>query len=124
ELRVADGDLQAGRAAVAETHEARFVDMQLLEQRRHVIRILLEAQWPVNVPRMPVSLKFDGDDLMTPGQLRQDAPERGLNRGPAAVQQHKRPAAAVDLVVEFEPIHRSVAAGWILGIRWEIHEQQ
>lgn len=51
-----DRDLHGRLSAVAETEEICFIDMQLLEQGRYVVGILLKAKGPVDIPGMAMRL--------------------------------------------------------------------
>ena len=84
QFRVPDSDLQGGRAPVAEAHQIRFLDMELLEQGGHIIGVLFEAQRAIDIRGMPVGLQLCRDHLMCFCQFRQDAAERGhYGRAPA-----------------------------------------
>jgi len=61
---VPDRHLQRDGAAIAESEEIRFLDVQILQQRRGVVRGLLEAERPVgDVRRVSIALLLKGDDL-------------------------------------------------------------
>src|SRR5437667_5982195 len=59
---------------------------------------------------MPVSLLLDGNDLPAFGKGWENPPEIDLDRRQPPVEQHERPAGAVDLVIHVETVHGSVAA--------------
>jgi hypothetical protein len=63
---MADGDLQRGRAAVAEAEDVRLGDLERVQQRGDVVRVLLEGERPVDVERVAVGLDLDRDDAAAP----------------------------------------------------------
>ena len=127
-FRMTNGDLQSGRAAIAETHDVCFVDLELLEQCRHVVGVLLKTQRPVDVRSVPVRLQLDGDDAMRFGEFRQHAPICRFNCRSSAVNQHQRPAAAVNLVIHLQTIHLRIMTGLLrLGVHLQMsyrHKKQ
>jgi hypothetical protein len=69
---MSDRHLQRDHAAVAETEEVRLGDVQMLEQRRSVLRRLHEAEWPVGDVRcMPEARLLERNDLAITRERRQ-----------------------------------------------------
>ena len=62
-----------------------------------------------DVARMTVTLQFDGDHFKVLSEGEQQAGEAALDRAYYAMQQHKRSAAAMALVVHVERTHIEVA---------------
>src|SRR5690349_15160013 len=109
-----DRYLQRDRAAIAETEEIGFFDVQVIQQRRSVVRRLLEAERPVgNVRRVPVALLLERDDLPVTRKLRQDVAERGLDCVAATMQQYewwpRSVGNAVNLKVNSQAVDGSIA---------------
>src|SRR5690348_5363088 len=72
QVGMTDSDLQCRSTTVAETKYIGLVDMQLLQKSGHVVGVLLKRNPPsIPVVTVPMPLKFDGNDLMCPGQGRQ-----------------------------------------------------
>src|SRR6266487_1124955 len=115
QIRVLDSDLQgdAGSHAIAE--DVGIFDSDMMQQSGRVLRHLLDGQRAINVSRAPMGLLFDGDDLPGLGKGRQQLSERGADCRQSAMQQNQRPTGAMDLVIHFETVHRSVAALGILA---------
>src|SRR3712207_3307493 len=81
----------------------------MLDQGRYVVSHRLEAQEAVYVGRAPMGLQIYSNDLPAFCEQPQDLPEH-LDRADATMQQDKRPAGAVDLVIHLETVHGSVSA--------------
>ena len=104
-----DRQLQPDAAAHAIADDVGLTDAEVLHQRGDVVRHLLVLQGAIDVGGAAVSLQIDGDDLPALGQVRQQR-LHGAGRHVGAVEQHDGDtAAAVDLVVHIEPVHRRVA---------------
>ena len=107
---MAHGDLQRDTASHTVAENVGALAPEVLEQRRDVVRQLLVGQRPIDVGRAPVALELDRNDLPRSRQNRDQLPEVALDRSVGSVQQHQRLAAAVDLVVHPEAVHRRVSA--------------
>ncbi len=77
----------------------------------------LIAQRAIDVGCAPVGLQIDSDDLPVLGEGRQQFAEH-LDRANAAMQQDQRLSGAVDLIVQMEAVHGSVAT---LGVLVRCH---
>ncbi|MCY1303098.1 hypothetical protein D9M70_527900 [compost metagenome] len=87
----------------------------MLQQRRRVVRGLLEAEWPLgDIRRVSIALLLEGDDLAPTGQHRQDLAERRLDGVAAAVQQYewrlRGVGDAVNLEIEAQAVDGRVAS--------------
>ena len=107
--------MQRNGASVAETEEIGAIDVQIIEERRRIVRRLLEAKRPVgDVYSAPAALLFKCDDLPLGCQQRQDPAERRPDRVAAAMQQHERKILAirnaVNLIINAEAVHRRISA--------------
>jgi hypothetical protein len=102
-LRMTDRDLPSHASAMRVAAEIRLLNPELFDQRRGIIRHLLERQRLTPQRRVLVPLQFDRDHL--PG-LRQRCHQRchQPDRHQSAVQDHQRLSGTMNLVVELEPI--------------------
>src|SRR5207245_3580856 len=89
-----------------------FRNLEMVQQRRDVVAHCGEAHWPVRVRGAAVALHFHRDHL--PGLRQRVHPSLHLvNRRQATMDKHQRFALAVDLAIELDAVHISVAAaGW------------
>ena len=102
--------LRGDQAAQAEPEQVRALDVEQVQQPGDVISQAVQAQRPAGVGRVTVTLQFDADRLAGSRQAGQQPPERQVDGGQPAVQQHQRPPGAVDLVVHPQPVDRRVPA--------------
>ena len=118
-VRMADRTLHRHAAAHAVADEVRLGDLEVIEQRRHIVGKVLAADVAFDVRRAAVALHFDGDHFPRFGKLA-DPPGPVVGDGhERAVEQHHRFAAAVDFVVHFESVDRRVARRWLLLRRYD-----
>jgi len=98
-----DRDLPSHASDMRVAAEILLLNPELLDQRRGIIRHLLERQPLTPQRRAPVPLRFDRDHL--PG-LRQRCHQRlhQPDRHQSAVQDHQQLSGTMNLVVELEPI--------------------
>jgi hypothetical protein len=66
----------------------------------------------VDVGGMPVPLHLHGDDRVALRQCRDEFAEVQIDREQAAVQEHERSPAAMDFVVQPQPIDVGVGRCW------------
>src|SRR5437016_1641416 len=114
----AESDLQGDSAPRAIAEEVGLFDPQMTQESGGVLRPLLETERAINVGRVSMSLLLDSDNPPRRGKLLQDLAERGANGREIAMQQHqwyrrhrrhRRPTAAVDLVVHLQTVHGNIA---------------
>src|SRR5947209_672583 len=127
-VRMADRTLHRYGAAHAVADEVRPRDIELLEQRRHIVGEVFVGDVAFGVRRAPVALHFDGNHLPRFGELA-DPPGPVVGDGhERAVEQHHRFAAAVDFVVHFDAVDWCVARRWLLlrrhDSRHKHHEEE
>src|SRR5437660_1440976 len=113
-VRMADRTLHRYGAAHAVADEIRPRDIELPEQRRHIVGEVFVGDVAWDVRRAPVALHFDGNHFPRFGELA-DPPGPVVGDGhERAVEQHYRFAAAVDFVVHFDSVDWRVARRWLL----------
>src|SRR5712691_1485906 len=113
-VRMADRTLHCHGAAHAVTDEVRAWDLEVIEQRRHIVGEVFVGDVAWDVRRAPMALQFDGNHFPRFGELA-DPPSPIVGDGhECAVEQHHGIAASVDFVVHFEPVDRRVASRWFL----------
>src|SRR5438105_1084701 len=127
-VRMADRTLHRHGAAHAIADEVRPRDLELLEQRRHIVGEVFVGDVAWDVRRASVALHFDGNHFPRFGELA-DPPGPVVGDGhERAVEQHHRFAAAVDFVVHFDSVDWGVARCWfLLGrhvSRYEHHQEE
>ena len=110
ELRVVDRGLERDPAAERVADEVDLLEPEVLDEGGDVVAHRDEADRPVDVGRAPVALEVGEDDAVSGGELVGHRPEH-LARPESAVEQHQRPAAAVDLVVEADAVDIGIGAG-------------
>src|SRR5205807_1454361 len=101
-------------AAHAVADEIRPRDIELLEQRRHIVGEVFVGDVAFAVRRAPVALHFDGNHFPRSGELVDPAGPIVGDGHERAVEQHHRFAAAVDFVVHFDAVDWCVASRWLL----------
>ena len=113
-VRMADRTLHRHASAHAVADEVRSRDLEMIEQRGHVVGEVFVGDIAWDVRRAAVTLHFDGNDFPRFGELA-DPPGPVVGDGhERAVKQHHRFAAAVDFVVHFESVDWRVARRWLL----------
>src|SRR6185369_4829570 len=111
-------------AAQAVTHDVRAWDLEIIEQPCHIVGEVLEREIALDVGSTPVTLHFDGNHFPRFGKFADPHTPVVCNCHERAVKQHYRLAAAVDLVIHFESVNRSIARGWFLLPRYDTRQQQ
>src|SRR6266508_1071166 len=118
-VRMADRARHRHAAAHAVADEVRFGDLEMIEQRRHIVGEVFLADVAFDVRRAPVALHFDGDHLPRLGEFGDPAGPVVGDGHERAVKQHHRIAASVDFVVHFQPVDRRVARRWLFLRRYD-----
>jgi len=104
----AERDRVRDQAAEAETEQVGPGDSQMIQQRDDVTGQRLDRHRAAGVGGVPVPLELGRDHLPGRREGFEQRPEAEVDGQQAAVEQHERPAAAVDLVVEPQAVHRCV----------------
>ena len=108
--RVVDTEPQRGRTAHRIANHVGFVVAEPFDQLGDVGRHVLEGHRAFEGQGAAVPLEIDADHLARLGEFGQHRAEH-LDGAEAAMQQHQRFAAAVQLVIELDAVDGRVAGG-------------
>ena len=120
---MADRALERNAAAEAVTQYIGPADLEIIEQPCNIVRKVFSSYIAFDVTRPSVSLQFDGDHLSRFGEFVYPLSPVAGDRHKGTVQHHQRLTGAVNFVVHFQTVDRSIARHRFLLPRRDAREE-
>src|SRR5438105_2165204 len=110
---MANGGLQSHGTTKREAKHIGFVESEMLYQASDIVSHVLKTEGAIREGGAPVSIQIDTNDLILLSQRGRKSSEH--LKGPKAYVKHdQRLASSMDLIVQGDPVDRSVVSCWIV----------
>src|SRR5438309_11935011 len=112
---MANGGLQSYGTAKREAKQVGFFESEMLYQASDIVSHVLKAEGAIREGCASVPIQIDPNDLILLSQRGRKSGEH--LKGPKATVKHdQRLASSMDLIVQGDPVYRSVVSCWIVCI--------